>query len=785
MTENNEPQNSPKSDDSKMKAGARKPRGLGGVILIMCLLLALFVMISRSGVEREASVYDFYRHLFNGQIRSTIWTEGRVIAEVNDPAAPQQQQRKKIDVVLDRSLVQDSSMVKELLPYELDLKTYAPQALAQFASDFEDGTIQIQRAIFVTDLPGKLSATSDSEAQPVTVPPERYLCAQIMRDGEASLVRLEHRPAGGEGPTLEQLAKDLSASNVDVLHRTLSRDPRVLKVEQQSTALIYILGTIGPWLLVLIIVWFFIIRQMRSPGGSGGVLSFGRSRAALYTKESRTNVTFEDVAGIEEAKGELREIIEFLKNPGKFAKLGGSIPRGVLLVGSPGTGKTLLAKAIAGEAEVPFYSISGSDFVEMFVGVGASRVRDLFKQARESSPCLIFLDEIDAVGRKRGSGMGGGHDEREQTLNAILVEMDGFDSDQGTILLAATNRPDVLDPALLRPGRFDRQVTIDMPDAKGREAILNVHARKIKMRPGVDMAVIARATPGFSGADLAALTNEAAILAAMNGKEFVELGDLEEARDRVRWGREKRSRAMAEEDLEVTAYHEAGHALVSSLIDCLDPVHKVTIVSRGMALGATMSLPERDDYHQRKTKLVSMIAMCYGGRIAEEIVYGDISAGAKNDIEKATELAKLMVCELGMSEVIGPINYSAARGSGFLGNEFAISPDISPTTLEMINKEVRRFCDEQYDRARKMITENRWALDKITQALLKYETLDGDEVSAIMRGDDLGEFRDARERQRKLLAPEPEAETETEAESHKSNGEPDVDLPGTEGLAHP
>jgi cell division protease FtsH len=454
------------------------------------------------------------------------------------------------------------------------------------------------------------------------------------------------------------------------------------------------------------------------------------------------------------------------------------------LVGPPGTGKTLMARAIAGEAEVPFFSISGSDFVEMFVGVGASRVRDLFKQARESSPCLIFLDEIDAVGRKRGSGMGGGHDEREQTLNAILVEMDGFDSDKGIILIAATNRPDVLDPALLRPGRFDRQIVIDMPHLQGREEILKVHGRKVKLSPRVDLGVIARATPGFSGADLAAVINEAAILAAMKGQDWVETRDLEEARDRVRWGREKRSRAMEEEDRRVTAYHEAGHALVSIKIPDLDPVHKVTIVSRGMALGATMSLPERDDYHTRKNKLLGLIAMCYGGRIAEETTFGDISAGAQNDIEKATEVARMMVCQLGMSEAIGPINYGAKNDISYLGREQTLAYDLSQDTMEQIHAEVRRIIQEQYARAEKIIEEHAEVLHAIAESLLKHETLSGQEVLAIARGDDLDEFRTAQERALKAKEAKEEARNLASAAAEERD-EPDVGLSGAEGLAHP
>jgi cell division protease FtsH len=512
------------------------------------------------------------------------------------------------------------------------------------------------------------------------------------------------------------------------------------------------------------------------------VLSFGRSRASLYTKENRTNVTFDDVAGMEEAKAEVREIIEFLKNPAKFARLGGSIPRGVLLVGSPGTGKTLLAKAIAGEAEVPFFSISGSDFVEMFVGVGASRVRDLFKQAREASPCIVFLDEIDAVGRKRGTGMGGGHDEREQTLNAILVEMDGFDSDKGIILVGATNRPDVLDPALLRPGRFDRQVVIDRPDLKGREAILKVHARKVKLAGYVDLHTIAKATAGFSGAELAAVINEAAILAAMKNKDAIDTTDLEEGRDRVRWGREKRSRAIEEEDKKVTAYHEAGHALVSILTPDQDPVHKVTIVSRGRALGATLSLPEKDDYNHWRRKLLGRIAVCFGGRIAEEVVFGDISAGAQNDIEQATNLARTMVCELGMSAKVGPIKYTADDENPYLGGDFRLDSGLSQRTLELIDEEVRRILQDQYAAATRLLVEHRHALDQVADALLKHETLTGEEVAAVMRGDSLEGFREAQARhqiqERSQRRVDPAPQTGPAGSEQPGIGKPDVGLSG-------
>jgi len=430
---------------------------------------------------------------------------------------------------------------------------------------------------------------------------------------------------------------------------------------------------------------------------------------------------------------------------------------------------------------VPFFSISGSEFVEMFVGVGASRVRDLFKQAREASPCIVFLDEIDAVGRKRGTGMGGGHDEREQTLNAILVEMDGFDSDKGIILVGATNRPDVLDPALLRPGRFDRQVVIDLPDAKGREAILKVHVRKVKLAGIVDLVRIAKATAGFSGAELAAVINEGAILAAMKNKDAVDMTDLEEARDRVRWGREKKSRAIEEEDRKVTAYHEAGHAIVSCLTPDQDPVHKVTIVSRGRALGATLSLPEKDDYNHWRKKLLGRITVAFGGRLAEEIVFGDISAGAQNDIEQATNLAKVMVCELGMSPKAGPIKYTSDDQNPFLGREFHLAGDLSEKTLELINEEVRRLIEEQYEAARRLLLDNRQSLDRVAVALLRYETLTGDEVAAILRGDDIDEYRAAQTRIAAAADWTRRSETEPRAAtapqpSPNEQGKPDIGL---------
>ena len=768
------------------EAPPKKPRGMGGVILILALLMALFVVVSSSGRDGQNSVHAFYSHLLNSRLSGVTMSGGSVSGHVKE------QGDRQIEVVL-RDFLEFGGIGHDLLSTlsvtSLDKALYPDSAVAtgRFLDDVRENRVRVWQAFFVNEVPSK-AATATPDDDEVRKP-GAYLTALLQRGSSQHYVRIDS-PTSAGSPTLQDVCAELDLLGVPLQSRTLSLGDSDFRVSDPNTALIYVLGTIGPWLLVLAIVWFFIIRQMRAPGGPGGVLNFGRSRASLYTKESRTNVTFDDVAGMEEAKAEVREIIEFLKNPGKFARLGGSIPRGVLLVGSPGTGKTLLAKAIAGEAEVPFFSISGSDFVEMFVGVGASRVRDLFKQARETSPCIVFLDEIDAVGRKRGTGMGGGHDEREQTLNAILVEMDGFDSDKGVILVGATNRPDVLDPALLRPGRFDRQVVIDRPDVKGREAILTVHARKVKLAGYVDMKRIAKATAGFSGAELAAVVNEAAILAAMKDKDSVEMSDLEEARDRVRWGREKRSRAIEEEDKKVTAYHEAGHTIVSMMTPDQDPVHKVTIVSRGRALGATMSLPEKDDYNHWQKKLLGRIAVCYGGRVAEQLVFGDVSAGAQNDIEQATNLARVMVCELGMSEKVGPIKYTADDENPFLGKEFRLSGGVSERTLQAIDDEVRRIVDEQYEAATKLLTEKRDTLDKLAAALLKYETLSGDEAGAILRDDNLEEFKAAQERHRESVerevarklaksAPKPEADADASASNESSSDEsPDVGLSG-------
>ncbi len=482
-------------------------------------------------------------------------------------------------------------------------------------------------------------------------------------------------------------------------------------------------------LILLVGVWIFFMRQMQ--GGGGKAMAFGKSRAKLLT-EAQGKITFEDVAGVDEAKEELSEIISFLKDPKKFTKLGGRLPKGVLLVGSPGTGKTLLARAIAGEAGVPFFSISGSDFVEMFVGVGASRVRDLFVQGKKNAPCIIFIDEIDAVGRHRGAGLGGGHDEREQTLNQLLVEMDGFESNEGVILISATNRPDVLDPALLRPGRFDRQVVVPRPDVKGREAILKVHSKQTPLAPDVNMSVIARGTPGFSGADLANVVNEAALLAARKDKSFVEMQDFDDAKDKVLMGVERRSMVISEEEKKNTAYHEAGHTLVAKLIPDTDPVHKVSIIPRGRALGITMQLPIEDKHSYSKESLYNKIAVLMGGRAAEELVFHTMTTGAGNDIEHATEIARKMICEWGMSEKMGPVTFGKKEEQIFLGREMSTTKNYSEATAIEIDNEISRIVEESYNRAFNLLKENMDNLVRLSQSLIEKENLSGAEVDEII-----------------------------------------------------
>jgi cell division protease FtsH len=541
-----------------------------------------------------------------------------------------------------------------------------------------------------------------------------------------------------QGRTLEATTTDgkrittYAPSDLWMVSDLLKHNVRVVaKPDEEQSFLMSIFVSWFPMLL-LIGVWVFFMRQMQG-GGRGGAFSFGKSRAKMVD-ESANTVTFADVAGCDEAKEEVSELVEFLRDPTKFQKLGGRIPRGVLMVGSPGTGKTLLAKAIAGEAKVPFFSISGSDFVEMFVGVGAARVRDMFEQAKKSAPCIIFIDELDAVGRQRGAGLGGGNDEREQTLNQMLVEMDGFEGSAGVIVIAATNRPDVLDPALLRPGRFDRQVVVPLPDIRGREQILKVHMRKVPIAPDVDASILARGCPGFAGADLANLVNEAALFAARSNKRLVDMEDFERAKDKIMMGAERRSMVMPEEERRNTAYHESGHAVVAKMLPKTDPVHKVTIIPRGRALGVTMQLPTEDRYSQDRVRLLNTITVLFGGRIAEELFMNQMTTGASNDFQRATDLARRMVTQWGMSDSLGPMVYGEEEGEIFLGRSVTTHKNVSEETMKMVDKEIRRIIDEQYTLARRLLEENRDKVEAMTATLLEWETIDADQINDIMDG---------------------------------------------------
>jgi cell division protease FtsH len=570
-----------------------------------------------------------------------------------------------------------------------------------------------------------------SARQPSQKPMDYSQFIEEVRSGNVAKVTIENKVIKGVKKSGEKfvtypapdlwMVSDLLKNNVIV----------EAKPEEEQGFLMQVFISWFPMLL-LIGVWIFFMRQMQG-GGRGGAFSFGKSRARMLD-ESNNQVTFADVAGCEEAKEEVRELVEFLRDPGKFQKLGGRIPRGVLMVGSPGTGKTLLAKAIAGEAKVPFFSISGSDFVEMFVGVGAARVRDMFDQAKKHAPCIVFIDEIDAVGRQRGAGLGGGNDEREQTLNQLLVEMDGFEGNTGVIVIAATNRPDVLDPALLRPGRFDRQVVVPLPDIRGREQILNVHMRKVPVAPDVRADILARGTPGFSGADLANLVNEAALFAARQNKRLVDMDDFERAKDKIIMGAERRSIVMPEHERKNTAYHESGHAVVAKLSTRTDPVHKVTIIPRGRALGVTMQLPEQDRYSMDKEQILQNISVLFGGRIAEELFMGQMTTGASNDFERATALARRMVTEWGMSEALGPMVYGENDGEVFLGRSITTHKNVSEATMQRVDAEIRRIIDQQYALARRLLEENRDKVEIMAKALLEWETIDADQINDIMGG---------------------------------------------------
>ena len=562
-----------------------------------------------------------------------------------------------------------------------------------------------------------IGSVKNGQIRAVNIDPDQRLISGTFQDGREFTANALQDP---------KLVDDLLANNVAVTGSAR---------ETPSVFTEFLLHWFP--LLLLIGVWIFFMRQMQGGGQGRGALSFGKSRARLMSEE-QNKITFNDVAGVEEAKEEVQELVEFLKDPAKFQKLGGKIPRGVLMVGSPGTGKTLLAKAIAGEAKVPFFSISGSDFVEMFVGVGASRVRDMFNQAKKHGPSIVFIDEIDAVGRHRGAGLGGGHDEREQTLNQLLVEMDGFEGNEGVIVIAATNRPDVLDPALLRPGRFDRQVVVPLPDIRGREQILHVHMRPVPVDKNVKAGVIARGTPGFSGADLANLVNEAALFAARKNRKQVVMQDFEHAKDKIMMGSARKSMVMSEEEKRLTAYHESGHAIIGRTVPDHDPVHKVTIIPRGRALGVTMFLPEDDRYSNTRQRLESQICTMYGGRLAEEIIFGPdkVTTGAQNDIERATELARNMVTRWGLSDKLGPLAYAEEAGEVFLGHSVTQHKTLSDQTAQSIDEEVRRIVDRNYKRAHKILLDNLNKLHGMAEALLRYETIDGDQISDIMAGNE-------------------------------------------------
>ncbi len=579
------------------------------------------------------------------------------------------------------------------------------------------------------------SYTSKHEAEPTP-----YTYSQFMGEvdkGQVSSVVIQEKTITGTLKDGKEFTTYLPMEDQALLPALVKKGISVkgLPPKQQS----FFLHMLISWapLILIIAIWIFMMRQMQGGGGRGGPMSFGRSKARLLTQD-QVKVTFEDVAGVEEAKEEVQELVEFLRDPAKFQKLGGKIPCGVLLVGPPGTGKTLLAKAVAGEARVPFFTISGSDFVEMFVGVGASRVRDMFEQAKKHAPCIIFIDEIDAVGRHRGAGLGGGHDEREQTLNQLLVEMDGFEGKEGVIVVAATNRPDVLDPALLRPGRFDRQVVVPLPDIRGREKILEVHMQKVPCGENVKPDTIARGTPGFSGADLANLVNEAALFAARANKKEVTMVEFEKAKDKIMMGAERKSMVMSEDEKNLTAYHEAGHAIVGLSMPDHDPVYKVTIIPRGRALGVTMFLPEEDRYSYSKRRLESRLAGLYGGRIAEELIFGaeHVTTGASNDIEKATEIARNMVTKWGLSDKMGPLAYGENEGEVFLGRSVTQHKDISDTTSDEIDKEVRRVANSAYEAATKALNDNMDKLHVMAKALMKYETIGEVQIDEIMNGKD-------------------------------------------------
>jgi len=708
----------PNKNSEKLGEGEQARKPFGPFFAILIGLLIMLVYFGSEGKSKELTEDAFWFKLYTGQVEKVYEDPPSLFKGVLRSSNGKAGAAFTVTVP-DTSVIH--AKVRELKSKQLLMAD--PMTMAQLAEGVEAGTLKPQKGY---------SLTLREKSDPLNPQSSELFRRRFYLDYENAQGAHYAEVVAGNGtdPNLLRLTEILNSAGAQT--ETLSFDAVSGVVTEMDSGLKVFLYSFAPFLLFLGLIWFLMSRQMRGQGQ--GLLSFGRSRAVVYNQESRTGITFDDVAGIDEAKEEVSEIIQFLKTPEKFKRLGGRTPRGVLLVGSPGTGKTLLAKAIAGEADVPFISISGSDFVEMFVGVGASRVRDLFEQARKAAPCIIFLDEIDAVGRKRGSGMGGGNEEREQTLNAILVEMDGFGTDANIIVVAATNRPDVLDAALLRPGRFDREIVIDLPDVKGREQILKVHSKHVKLAPDIQLETIARGTPGFSGAELAALVNEAAIIAAMQDHAFVRQDDLEEARDKVRFGKEKKSRTMEPEDKRITAYHEAGHAIVNCNLEHTEPVHKVTIIPRGMALGATMMLPEKDRMHLSKNAILDELAVLFGGRVAEEIFCDDITTGASNDILRATQMARLMITEWGMSESLGPINLGQKSGNEFLGPDFSMGKDHSEETAQAIDKEVRGLLAAGHAKAREVIGEHHDALVRVAEGLLIHETISGEEMRKLADG---------------------------------------------------
>ena len=731
----------------------KKSRSFGAMLLILTVVVAILVALGQESASKTKtlSMDQFLYRLHSGGIETLEIKQTEMVGKLRGG-------KERFEVALNPQ-ARDANPLHEEYRQLVAEGAYSPQPISAEAllAAVNSGVYAPTevRSLTKIELPRSelASGAAPSEAkEPKDLPPsitEELFVRVRYQPGAANVPAEIPTPAAASVLHLKVQGEVEQTALIAALQRAGAKLEELTfnttegggtRNAPESSMLQLLLLSYAPWILI-IVVFILFMRQMRAQGGAGGVMSFGRSRAQLYTKENHTNVTFDDVAGAQEAKEEVREVVEFLKNPSRFTRIGGRIPRGVLLVGPPGCGKTLLAKAIAGEAEVPFFSISGSDFVEMFVGVGASRVRDLFKQARENSPCIIFLDEIDAVGRRRGSGMGGGHDEREQTLNAILVEMDGFGTDEGIIVIAATNRPDVLDPALLRPGRFDREVTIDLPDAEGREEILRVHLKKVKAAPDADARTLAKLTPGYSGADLAAIINEAAIRAALNKKDQIGMEDLDEAREKVRFGRQKRSRKVEVEDKKITAYHEAGHTVVAATIPEVDDPHKVSIVPRGRSLGVTWIMPDKESYHMQKRRMVGQLAWMFGGRAAEQEFCGDISAGASDDIRRATEMARAMVTELGMSDKIGPINYAERQGSEFLGAELSRGRDHSEQTAREIDEEVRRLLTGAHERALEIVRTKRAELERVAQALLQYETINGEEIARLIKGEEPANLR--------------------------------------------